>query len=174
MHDDELDIDPDVVRELIATQFPEWSGEPLTRVHGSGTVNAIFRIGDRLAARFPLRGTDAATSAQLRAEASAMEELAGRSPFPVPRHVAIGRPGSGYPLAWSVQTWLEGDVATPTDSPTPRCSPPTSPSSSEPCAPPTPEDAGSPAVAEAATCVRRTTGSRSASATARRTSTPPC
>ena len=113
MHDDQLDIDTDVVRELIATQFPEWSGEPLTRVHGSGTVNAIFRIGDRLAARFPLRGTDAATAAQLRAEASAMEELAEHSPFPVPRHVAMGRPGSGYPLHWSVQTWLDGDDATP-------------------------------------------------------------
>ncbi len=113
MHDDELDIDTDVVRELIATQFPEWSGETLNRIHGSGTVNAIFRIGDRLAARFPLRGTDAATAAQLRAEASAMEELAECSPFPVPRHVTMGRPGSGYPLHWSVQTWLEGEDATP-------------------------------------------------------------
>jgi aminoglycoside phosphotransferase (APT) family kinase protein len=42
-----------------------------------------------------------------------MEELAECSPFPAPRHVAIGRPGGGYPLPWSVQTWLEGEVATP-------------------------------------------------------------
>ncbi len=113
MHDDQHDIDVDVVRGLVASQFPEWSGYPLTRVHGSGTVNAIFRIGDRLAARLPLRGTDADTAAQLRAESSAMAELAYSSPFPAPRHVAFGRPGGGYPLPWSVQTWLDGEVATP-------------------------------------------------------------
>ena len=113
MHDDQLEIDDGTVRRLIHEQFPEWRDEPLTRVHGSGTVNAIFRIGDGLAARFPLRGTDAATAAQLTAEASAMEELAECSPFPVPRHIAIGRPGDGYPLPWSVQTWLHGEIATP-------------------------------------------------------------
>jgi aminoglycoside phosphotransferase (APT) family kinase protein len=113
MHDDQLDIDDDVVRRLIADQFPAWSAEPLVRVPGSGTVNAIFRIGDALAARFPLRGSDAATAARLRTEAAAMEELAEVSPFPVPRHVALGRPGGGYPLPWSVQTWLDGVIATP-------------------------------------------------------------
>ena len=69
MHDDELDIGDDTVGRLIATQFPEWSAEPISRLPGSGTVNAIFRIGDRFAARFPLRGSDAAVTAQLRAEA---------------------------------------------------------------------------------------------------------
>ena len=113
MHDDQLEIHDDAVRLLIAAQFPEWSTEPLSRLPGSGTVNAIFRIGDRLTARFPLRGTDAAVTAQLQAEAAAMDELSDVSPFPVPRHVAIGRPGSGYPLPWSVQTWLDGDIATP-------------------------------------------------------------
>ena len=35
MHDDQLDIDDDVVRRLIADQFPAWSAEPLVRVPGS-------------------------------------------------------------------------------------------------------------------------------------------
>lgn len=113
MHDDELEIRTEVVRGLIDDQFPEWAAEPVARVPGSGTVNAIFRIGDHLAARFPLRGTDADTLAQLRAEASAMHELARSSPFPVPRHIAIGAPGRGYALPWSVQTWLDGEAATP-------------------------------------------------------------
>ena len=34
-----------------------------------------------------------------------------RPPFPGPRPVAIGNPGAGYPLPWSVQTWLPGAVA---------------------------------------------------------------
>jgi aminoglycoside phosphotransferase (APT) family kinase protein len=70
-------------------------------------VNAIFRIGDGLAARLPLRdGDPAEVAASLRQEAAAATTLAEHSPFPVPRPVAIGTPGLGYPLPWSVQTWL--------------------------------------------------------------------
>jgi aminoglycoside phosphotransferase (APT) family kinase protein len=77
-------------------------------------VNAIFRIGEELAARFPLQGTDPGlVLATLRREAAAAAELTGHSPFPVPRPAAIGEPGYGYPLPWSVQTWLPGTVATP-------------------------------------------------------------
>ena len=44
--------------------------------------------------------------AQLEAEAAAGRELAGRTPFGTPEPVALGEPGAGYPLPWSVQTWL--------------------------------------------------------------------
>jgi tRNA-splicing ligase RtcB/Phosphotransferase enzyme family len=37
------------------------------------------------------------------------------SPFPTPAPVAIGDPDAGYPLPWSVQTWLPGTVATDED-----------------------------------------------------------
>ncbi len=78
------------------------------------TVNAIYRIGPRFGARFPLRGRDPTqAAAELRAEASALTELSACCPFPTPEHVAIGSQGHGYPLPWSVQTWLSGDIATP-------------------------------------------------------------
>lgn len=113
MHDDELPIDLDVVRSLVSEQFPEWKHEPVNRVETVGTVNAIFRIGANLAARFPLRGVDPAKAeVLLRAEAAAMAELSACCPFPTPRPVAVGRPGDGYPLPWSVQTWLPGEIAT--------------------------------------------------------------
>jgi len=81
-----------------------------------GTVNAIFRIGDRFAARFPLRPGDVETVRQwLRSEADAARELAGYTRFPVPEPVALGRPRRGYPLPWSVQTWLPGVTATEED-----------------------------------------------------------
>ena len=32
-------------------------------------------------------------------------------PFPGPTPVAIGEPGEGYPLPWSIQSWLSGTVA---------------------------------------------------------------
>jgi aminoglycoside phosphotransferase (APT) family kinase protein len=35
--------------------------------------------------------------------------------FRTPGPIAIGEPGAGYPLPWSVQTWLPGTVATEQD-----------------------------------------------------------
>jgi len=34
---------------------------------------------------------------------------------PQPEPVALGEPGAGYPLPWSVPTWLPGTVATDED-----------------------------------------------------------
>lgn len=109
MHAGELPIDAAVVRDLIDAQFPQWRGLHVCRVTSSGTVNAIFRLGDRLAARFPLQSADpAATRRELESEAAAARELAAATRFPVPAFVALGEPGPGYPLPWSVQTWLPG------------------------------------------------------------------
>src|SRR5262249_29050644 len=47
----------------------------------------------------------------LQAEADAAAELAGRTRFPTPAPVALGEPGSGYPMPWSVQTWIPGVAA---------------------------------------------------------------
>lgn len=79
----------------------------------AATVNAIFRIGDHLAARLPLRMQEPADAlAWLRAEATAAEELATLISVSTPTPVALGRPGRGYPLPWRVQTWLPGTDAT--------------------------------------------------------------
>jgi len=104
------------VRTLVDAQFPAWRDLPVTRVAAQGTVNAIFRLGDRLAARFPLVPRDVVEArAWLAAEAEAALELAGRTRFRTPEPVALGEPGAGYPLPWSVQTWLTGTVATDAD-----------------------------------------------------------
>jgi aminoglycoside phosphotransferase (APT) family kinase protein len=120
MHADELPVSADLVRKLIDEQFPRWRGQPVSRVSSPGTVNAIFRIGDRLAARLPLQGTDPdAARRLLESEAAAARELAGATRFPVPETVALGEPAPGYPLPWSVQAWLPGrtgDEDDPADS----------------------------------------------------------
>jgi aminoglycoside phosphotransferase (APT) family kinase protein len=105
MHDNELHIDENVARRLIATQFPAWRDESVRRIVNDGTVNAIFRIGADLTACFPLRYADpAAIGAELAQEPLAMRELIACCPFPTPVPVAMGDPGYGYPLPWSVQT----------------------------------------------------------------------
>lgn len=110
MHPGQLDVAPETVRRLVARQFPQWRDLPLRAVPTQGTVNALFRLGDDLVARLPLV---AATREQLEAEAAAAAELHGRTRFATPEPVAIGEPGPGYPMPWSVQTWLPGTVATP-------------------------------------------------------------
>ncbi|MFB9627219.1 aminoglycoside phosphotransferase family protein [Nonomuraea helvata] len=116
MHANQLTVPPETVRTLVDEQFPEWRSLPIAAVASHGTVNAIFRIGDRFVARFPLQaGHVDSTRRWLRAEAEAARELAGRTRFPTPEPVALGEPGAGYPLPWSVQTWLSGAVATDED-----------------------------------------------------------
>ncbi|MFJ2898060.1 aminoglycoside phosphotransferase family protein [Streptomyces sp. NPDC087218] len=116
MHDDQVHVTTDIVATLIEEQFPQWSGKAVRHLSSTGTVNAVFRIGDDLSARFPLRPTDAAkASAVLEREARASAELARVSRFPVPEPVALGKPGAGYPMPWSVQTWLPGTVALDAD-----------------------------------------------------------
>lgn len=112
MHADQLAVAVKTVRGLVDEQFPQWRALPIRVVSAAGTVNAIFRLGEDLAARFPLRSQQQRRAREsLAAEASAMAEFAEVCSVPAPRPVAIGEPGEGYPLPWSVQTWLAGTDA---------------------------------------------------------------
>lgn len=112
MHDDQSDVTTEVVAALVREQFPAWSGKTIQPLSSTGTVHAIFRIGSDLSARFPLRPADPGeVLAVLEQEARASAELAQVSRFPVPEPVALGQPGAGYPMPWSVQTWLPGTNA---------------------------------------------------------------
>jgi aminoglycoside phosphotransferase (APT) family kinase protein len=112
MHPGQLTVSADVVRELVREQFPQWRSLPVAAVASHGTVSALFRIGEEFVARFPLLPGDVgATRQRLESEAEAARELAGRTRFPTPETVALGEPGAGYPLPWSVQTWLPGTTA---------------------------------------------------------------
>jgi aminoglycoside phosphotransferase (APT) family kinase protein len=116
MHPGQLAVAPATVRALVDQQFPRWRGSPITKVASEGTVNALYRIGDRLVARFPLQPADAPSTRELlKSEARAARELAGRTRFRTPEPVALGEPGYGYPLPWSVQTWVPGRTATEAD-----------------------------------------------------------
>ena len=107
MHEDELELDEQLVRRLLADQFPEWSELPLRRVEPSGTVNAIFRLGDELALRLPRRaGPSEAGSTEL----DWLPKLAPLLPVEIPVPVAQGRPDDGYPWYWEIHTWIEGET----------------------------------------------------------------
>jgi aminoglycoside phosphotransferase (APT) family kinase protein len=106
MHADELDVDDELVARLVAEQFPEWAGLPLTRVEPWGTVHAIYRLGDDLALRLPRR---LQWSDDQHLVARWLPRFAEAVPVAIPVPVAQGAPAAGYPCHWSVCSWIEGD-----------------------------------------------------------------
>lgn len=115
MHDDQIAITGAQVAALVADQLPDLAGLPVEPVHGGGTVHAIYRIGEGIAARFPIRNDDPDTARdRLQIEMAASAEFVQACPFPAPEPIHLGDPGHGYPLPWTTQSWLPGTTATPT------------------------------------------------------------
>jgi aminoglycoside phosphotransferase (APT) family kinase protein len=108
MHADELEIDETLVRRLLGEQFPEWNGLPLRRIEPTGTVHAIFRLGDELSVRLPrVKGPSSPGSKESRW----LPKLAPLLPVDVPIPVAQGRPSEAYPWFWEIHTWVHGEIA---------------------------------------------------------------
>lgn len=105
MHDGEADIDAGLVRRLLAAQFPDLAGLPVRAAASTGTVNAIYRLGDQLCARLPRM---ARWAASLEDEWQWLPELAPHLPLPVPEPVAKGRAESRYPFGWAIYRWIDG------------------------------------------------------------------
>jgi aminoglycoside phosphotransferase (APT) family kinase protein len=107
MHADELAIDAELVRRLLNEQFPEWAMLPLLRVEPSGTVNAIFRLGDELSVRLARREGPTGPGGN---ELAWLPKVAPKLPLEVPLPVAQGRPTREYPWFWDIHTWVDGDT----------------------------------------------------------------
>ena len=102
---DPVEVSTDAVRRLIAPQFPARAGVAVVPVPATGTDNAMFRLGPRLAVRLP-RVERAVAS--LEKELAWLPRLAPHLALPVPVPVARGEPGEGYPWPWSVCRWIAG------------------------------------------------------------------
>jgi len=105
MHDDEVDIDEELVRALLASQFPQWRGLPITPVPSVGTVNAIYRLGDDLCVRLP---RTARFAPDLPRELAWLPRLAPYLGVEIPEPVAAGTPNGEYPFTWAVLRWIDG------------------------------------------------------------------
>ena len=109
IHADQIETGERVVRSLLAEQFPQWAHLPVTAVPGSGTENAIYRLGDEMAVRLPYRpGKDD----QIEKLDRWLPSLAPHLALPIPETLARGAPTKEYPAAWSIVRWLEGEEAT--------------------------------------------------------------
>lgn len=109
MHEGEIDADEELVRRLIASQFPQWSELTLKRVASAGTDNAIYRLGEDMAVRLPR--IDYAER-QIDKEYAWLPKLA-KLPLAIPRPLARGEAGEGFPWRWAIYGWIAGSVPVP-------------------------------------------------------------
>lgn len=101
-------ISAELVRRLLADQFPQWADLPITPVKVDGWDNRTYRLGTELTARLP---TAKAYAAAVHKEHQWLPVLAPALPVPIPEAVAKGEPGYGYPHHWAIRRWIDGSTA---------------------------------------------------------------
>ncbi|MEV7193384.1 aminoglycoside phosphotransferase family protein [Streptomyces sp. NPDC093510] len=104
-----MQTDADLVRRLLAEQFPQWAELPVASVPLPGMDNATFRLGDDMSVRLPRYPR---WIGQVEREQRWLPWLAPQLPLTISTPIAAGRPGQGYPFPWSVYRWLDGEAAT--------------------------------------------------------------
>lgn len=104
LHANQVHVDERLVRRLVDSQFPAGRGLPLRRFPSSGTVNAIYRLGD-YSIRLPLL---ADFTQPLLKEIQWLPVLAPQLPLAAPEVVAVGEPVDEYPLPWAIYRWIDG------------------------------------------------------------------
>lgn len=102
----------DLVRRLIDSQFPQWATLPIRPIAHQGWDNRTFHLGSEMTIRLPTAQPYALAVAK---EHRWLPVLAPQLPLPIPVPLERGGPGEGYPHAWSVYGWLDGEPATRAD-----------------------------------------------------------
>jgi aminoglycoside phosphotransferase (APT) family kinase protein len=102
------DITPDLVRRLVAAQFPQWAELPVDSVALDGWDNRTFRLGDSMSVRLP---SGDAYALQVEKEQRWLPWLRDRLPLQIPEPVGQGQPSAAFPRPWSVYRWIEGTPA---------------------------------------------------------------
>lgn len=114
-HEGEIPMDEKRLRSLLADQFPQWADAPIAEVSEVGTDHTLFRLGDAMVARMPIRPYDGSglENQQAGREAKTLPFLAPQLLFELPVPIAMGEPTHDYPWHWSIVSWIDGERATP-------------------------------------------------------------
>ncbi|KQX07506.1 MULTISPECIES: aminoglycoside phosphotransferase family protein [unclassified Leifsonia] len=109
MHANQLPVDADLVRRLLAEQYPAWASLPVSPL-ATGTVNAMFRLSDDKVVRLPFLERAAA---DILFEQRWLPVLGTALPVRLPRVLAVGAASLDYPCPWLVLDWLPGHTPMP-------------------------------------------------------------
>ncbi|MFN9210224.1 MAG: aminoglycoside phosphotransferase family protein [Betaproteobacteria bacterium] len=107
MQDEQPTIDAALARRLVAEQFPHWAHLPVRAMPTQGWDKRSFLLGSGMVLRLP---SAQAYAAQVPREQRWLPYLRRHLPVEIPQPLAQGRPGCGYPFAWSVYRWIDGDT----------------------------------------------------------------
>jgi aminoglycoside phosphotransferase (APT) family kinase protein len=104
----EVSIDAATIRALLQAQHPDLAHLPLVPIQ-AGWDNSLFRLGEDLAVRLPRRALAANLILHEQRWLPLLAERVGPLKVPVP--VRIGVAQLGYPWAWSIVPWIEGETS---------------------------------------------------------------
>jgi aminoglycoside phosphotransferase (APT) family kinase protein len=109
MHDNEQEVNLELVRSLLKEQCPQWAELELTPVLSSGTDNALFRLGDKYVVRIPrIEWSLSSITNGINKEYLWVPQLARHLKTPVSEPIFKGKPNEDYPWPWSITKWNEG------------------------------------------------------------------
>lgn len=108
----EVRIDEHLIRQLLAAQatgaVPDSPELPLVKV-AEGWDSEVWRLGERYAVRLPRRALAAPLVLHEQLVLPDMAERLTLVGVRVPAPVVAGTPAAGFPWAWSVVPWIDGD-----------------------------------------------------------------
>ena len=102
-----MDINVDLVKELIKTQYPKFSNLEIKMVKKSGHDNRTFHLGDSMSIRLP---SGPSYASQIEKELTWLPKLKSYISLPIPCPIAKGEPSDKYPFNWAINRWLEGET----------------------------------------------------------------
>ena len=108
MTTEKVHINEELVRHLIASQFPQWGDLPIKPVEFDGHDNTTYRLGENMSVRLP---THKVYARQVEKEHRWLPKLAPNLPLPIPTPIAKGAPTDDFALPWSIYRWLKGQDA---------------------------------------------------------------
>lgn len=110
LHADELAVDLPLVEALLRSQFPQYASWRVSRLADSGSSNVLFALdrddgSERALIRLPRQPGGSAT---VHKESDWLPWVGDHLLVPTPMVIGVGEPEFGYPEAWSITSWLDG------------------------------------------------------------------
>ena len=101
-------INPDLVKKLIAEQFPEYAHLPIGSVRKQGHDNRTYRLGNDMLVRMPSAEYYAL---KVPKEQELLPLLKPYLSIDIPVPIRMGNASHDYPFNFSIYKWLEGTSA---------------------------------------------------------------
>jgi aminoglycoside phosphotransferase (APT) family kinase protein len=101
-----MNIDTDLVRRLINSQFPKWQDYDIKPVSPQGWDNRTFHLGSNMSIRLP---SSESYTPQAEKEQTWLPFLSQKLPFQIPVLLEKGNPSEMFPYKWGIYKWLDGD-----------------------------------------------------------------